>query len=374
MFNFLTSLAALDAWVGEGATPGAAAAVWHRGEIVASHVAGVVREGAPVQRDTLFALASVSKPITATAVMVAIDDGNVTLDTPVAAVVPEFGEVEDPLGADVLPPLEALRDRVTIRHLLCHTSGLPENVGVKRIRMRDLPTLDEIVDAMCGLPLQSAPGSTLRYSNAGFAIAARAVEWVTGTPFHAFLQDRVLGPTRLSDIVTRPSDDLADRIAPTADAAHAGTPAESYNSPYWRALGIPWGGYFGTPEALATFAGSFVAGAGSALSDDTRQSMIVDQTGGVPGGVGSAGVEWEQGAWGLGWEVAGDKRNHWTGSLRSPRTFCHWGQSGTLVWADPDRELALAVFGNRSVHTPWPLVPPRWARLSDDVVRAADRS
>ncbi|MEJ7901326.1 MAG: serine hydrolase domain-containing protein, partial [Thermomicrobiales bacterium] len=214
----------------------------------------------------------------------------------------------------------------------------------------------------------------LRYSNAGFAIAARAIERATGTPFHDYVQDNVLDPMGLADIATRPDNAWDDRIAHTDDAASAGTPAESYNSVYWRSLGIPWGGFFGTPVALATFAGSFLPGVGSVLSDDARQSMIVDQTGGVPGGVGTAGVHWDRGAWGLGWEIAGDKRNHWTGSLRSPRTFCHWGQSGTLVWADPVRELALAVFGNRTVHRPWPLKPPRWAQLSDDLIRVADRS
>ncbi len=374
MSDFSQPLHAIDEWVRDGIVRGASAAVWHRGEIVATRTAGLAAEDRPVRDDTLFALASVSKPITAAVVMKAVDDGDLSLDTPVAAIVPEFGEVDDPLGDDVLPQLEALRERVTVRHLLCHTSGLPENIGVKRIRMRDLPALEHLIDAMCGLPLQSAPGELLRYSNAGFGIASRALERATGVPFHDYLQTRILDPMRLTDIATRPDASWSNRLTHTDDAASAGTPAESYNSPYWRALGIPWGGYFGTATALATFAGSFVGGAGGVLSDDTRREMIIDQTGGVPGGVGTAGVHWNRGAWGLGWEVADDKRHHWTGSLRSPRTFCHWGQSGTLVWADPDRELALAVFGNRAVHRPWPLKPPRWAQLSDDLVRAADRT
>jgi CubicO group peptidase (beta-lactamase class C family) len=70
--------------------------------------------------------------------------------------------------------------------------------------------------------------------------------------------------------------------------------------------------------------------------------------------------------------VAAGKQRHWTGSRRSPATFCHWGQSGTLVWADPERRLVLAVFGNRTVHKPWPLVPPRWAELSDAIIAAVD--
>lgn len=374
MPDFSQPFDAIDGWVRDGIVRGASAAVWHRGEIVMARTAGLAAEGRPVRDDTLFALASVSKPITATAVMKAVDDGDLSLDTPVAAIVPEFGEVDDPLGDDVLPQLEALRERVTVRHLLCHTSGLPENIGVKRIRIRDLPTLEHLNDAICGLPLQSAPGELLRYSNAGFGIAARALELATGVPFHDYLQTRVLDPMCLTDIATRPDPSWNDRLTQTDDAASAGTPAESYNSPYWRALGIPWGGYFGTATALATFAGSFVTGAGSVLSDAAWREMIVDQTGGVPGGVGTAGVHWDRGAWGLGWEVAGYKRHHWTGSLRSPRSFCHWGQSGTLVWADPDRELALAVFGNRAVHRPWPLKPPRWAQLSDELVRVADRS
>ena len=315
MPDFSTPLEAIDTWVADGAVQGASAAVWHRGEVVATHVAGAATSDRPVASDTLFALASVSKPITATAVMTAVDAGSLSLDTPVAMVVPVFGEVEDPLEDEVLAQLEALRERVTIRHLLCHTSGLPENVGVKRIRMRDLPTLDNLIDAMCGLPLLSAPGEALRYSNAGFAIVSRAVERMTGIPFHDYLQTKVLDPMGLADVAMRPDDALGDRIAHTDDAASAGTPAESYNSRYWRALGIPWGGFFGTPVALATFAGSFVSGAGSVLSDDSRLTMIVDQTGGVPGGVVTAGVHWDHGAWGLGWEVAGEKRNHWTGSL-----------------------------------------------------------
>lgn len=367
-------LRAIDSWVSEEIVRGASAAVWHRGEIVATHVAGIAAGDRPVRDDTLFALASVSKPITATAVMAAIERSGVSLDTPVAALVPEFGEADDPLAEEAVPQLEALRDRVTVRQLLCHTSGLPENVGVKRIRMRDQPTLDQLVDAMCGLPLLSAPGEVLRYSNAGFGVAGRVVERVTGEPFNDFIQSEVLDRMRLEGIVARPDAALDQRLAYIDDAAGAGTPAESYNSHYWRALGIPWGGYYGAPAALAAFAGSFVDGRDSVLDDHVRAEMVVDQTGGVPGGVGSAGVHWERGAWGLGWEVASDKRNHWTGTLRSPRTFCHWGQSGTLVWADPERALALAVFGNRTVHRPWPLVPPRWPQLSDDVVRMADRS
>ena len=367
------ALGQIDGWVEEGVVRGASAAVVYDGRVVASHYAGLASDQQAVDATTQFALASVSKPISAAAIMHAVQTGDLALDAPMSHLVPEASEVVDPLDPDVLPPIEALRDRITLRQLLSHTSGLPENVGVKRIRMRDEPTLDDIVDAMCGAPLQSAPGEVLRYSNVGIGIAGRALERAGGQSAHASIRQHVLAPMNLTSLLLTPGPIDADHIAWVDDAAAAGTPVESYNSAYWRGLGITWGGYYATPLDIARFAASFFPGAESPLNEDTRAEMIVDQTGGVPGGVGSAGIHWNRGAWGLGWEVAADKRNHWTGSLRSPRTFSHWGQSGTLVWADPDRSLVLAVFANRAVHTPWPLRPPRWAALSDSLVEAIDQ-
>lgn len=364
------TLAIIDEWIDGGVVQGATAAVWHRGDIIASRTAGEARPGAPVADDTLFALASVSKPMTAAAVLLVLDNSGTGLDTPLAAILPEFSSIDDPFDDDAAPQLEALRDRVTFRHLLCHTSGLPENIGVKRIRMSDQPTLDQLVDAMGNLPLQSAPGEELRYSNAGPALAARGASVIDGRDFHAILEEEILTPVGLHNIVPRPAPDLDARIAIVAGAARNSGPAESYNSQYWRELGITWGGYFGSAQDVLRFATSFVPDQVSPLSPETRREMTIDQTGGVPGGVNSAGVRWERGSWGLGWEVKGDKDRHWTGTLTSPGTWCHWGQSGTLVWVDPDRELGLAVFGNRTVANAWPLRPPRWSDLSDAVTYA----
>lgn len=372
MPDFLTPLRALDEWIEEEVVRGASATVWHDGNIVASNHVGLARDGQMVDEETLFALASVSKPITSSAIMLAEEEGLLGLDMPINLIVPEAGWLDDALDSDSVPQLEALRDRVTLRHLLSHTSGLPENVGIRRIRMRDEPSLSAIVDAMCGVPLQSAPGEVLRYSNVGIGVAGRALEHASHQSVHQRIRDTILAPLRLRNVVLTPDDSWNDRIAFVDDAASAGTPVESYNSPYWRSLGITWGGYFATTADVALFAASFLPGVFSPLAEETKAAMTSDQTGGVAGGVDSAGIHWERGAWGLGWEVASNKNPHWTGTLRSPRTFCHWGQSGTLVWADPDRALVLAVFANRTVHTPWPLRPPRWSALSDDLIRAVD--
>lgn len=366
------ALGAIDEWVDQEIVRGAAAAVWHDGEIIASRVAGEAAPGRPVDDETLFPLASVSKPMTAAAILHVVNNEEISLDTPLAVLLPEFSEIDDPVDEDALPQLEALRDKITLRHALSHTSGLPENVGVKRIRMSDRPDLDTIVDAMCGVPLQSAPGEVLRYSNIGPALAARAAARLDGRDFHTILQHDILDTTGLGGIEVRPGPELDYRIAIVQDPAAAGRPHESYNSRYWRDLAITWGGYSGTTHDVLRFATSFLPRQESPLPQAIREEMTQDQTGGVPGGVDSAGIHWEHGAWGLGWEVKGRKRNHWTGTKTSEHTFCHWGQSGTLVWVDPSRSLGLAVFGNRTFATAWPLRPPRWLELSDAVVDALE--
>lgn len=370
--GFQNALGALDAWVADGAVAGAAAAIWHRGEIVATHQAGLAHGDTPVQPDTLFPLASVSKPFTAAAVMRLVEAGRLDLQDRVVDLLPEFADV-DPFDEDALPQLEALRDQITVRQLLCHVSGLPENVSVKRMRMRDQPTLEHQIDLMCRLPLVSAPGTELRYSNPNYGILGRIAAQTAGRDVHSLLRETVLTPFGLDgEVIVQPGEDLDARIAHVDDPASAGTPAESYNSPWWRQLGIPWGGLYGTPAGVLAFITSFLPRHGRILNEESVMLMTTDQTGGAPGGVASAGVRWPVGRWALGWEVKGEKRRHWTGNLTSPATFCHWGQSGTLAWADPERDVALAVFGNRTVRYGWPLRPPRWSDLSDAIVRAAD--
>ena len=163
----------------------------------------------------------------------------------------------------------------------------------------------------------------------------------------------------------------ASRVAHLSDTSHPGTDTETYNSAYWRGLALPWGGLFGTPRDAVRFAAAFLPSGERVVSDAATLLMTTDQTMGVPGGVESAKVHWPSGYWGLGWEVKGEKRRHWTGDYTSKRTFCHFGHAGTLVWGDPERDLALAVFANRTVTHMWGFILPRWQRLSNAVVAAA---
>ncbi|MGB3327439.1 MAG: serine hydrolase domain-containing protein, partial [Thermomicrobiales bacterium] len=288
-----TALRETDRWVAQGAVRGVSTVVWHRGEIVASHQAGEAAPGVPVQPETLFALASVSKPFTAAAVMRLVDRGDLQLDAPVVFLVPEFGEVDDPFADDVIPQLEALRDRITLRQLLSHTAGLPENAGVKRLRNSDQPTLSQMLDVMCGVPLQDAPGELLRYSNVGPAVAARAAEHVTGKGFLEVLRDEVLVPWGLADLHPTIEGTVASRVAIVQDPSATGTATESYNSQWWRGIGMPWGGYYGSAADVARFAASFLPGATCPLSPEIAGEMVTDQVHGVSGGVFSAGIRWQ---------------------------------------------------------------------------------
>jgi CubicO group peptidase (beta-lactamase class C family) len=101
--------------------------------------------------------------------------------------------------------------------------------------------------------------------------------------------------------------------------------------------------------------------------------MTSDQANGVAGGLQMLRLVWTPAHWGLGWEVKGSKRRHWTGDYTSPRTYCHWGSAGTLVWSDPERALTVAAFGNRYTAKGWPFTPvARWARLSNAIVAAVE--
>lgn len=367
------ALAQIDEWVGPQGAPGVGAVVWHRGQVVAERYAGEADDGQPVGPDTLFPLASVTKPIAAATVMSLVDAGDLGLDEPVGRIVPEF-RAGPPAGTEgAVTELERLRPSITSRQLLSHVSGLPEDLGPRDSRYLDKVEIDDVIDQMCRLPLASAPGSELRYSNAGYGVLARVAERVSGVSFWDLARARILDPLSLADIVANPSGPLLGRVARLADVSHAGTDVETYNSVYWRSLALPWGGLFGTPRDTALFAASFLPTGQRVLSGATIEAMTIDQTMGVAGGVESARVQWDPGRWGLGWEVKGEKRRHWTGELTSPRTFCHFGHAGTLLWADPDRDLVLAVFADRAVSHMWAFILTRWARLSNAVVAAATR-
>src|SRR5215216_3909022 len=124
------ALSQVDEWVGPHGVPGVGVAVWNGGEIVAERYVGEARTGVPVTSETLFPLASVTKPVSAATFMALVDEGDISLDEPVGRILPEFRAGPAAGAEGVNPALERLRPTIGARQLLCHVSGLPEDLGL----------------------------------------------------------------------------------------------------------------------------------------------------------------------------------------------------------------------------------------------------
>src|SRR5947209_7294911 len=180
------AFALLDGYVAEGAVPGAAAVVTYRGALAGEHYTGLAEaaEGRPIVAETLFSLASLTKPVTATALLALVERGLCSLDEPIRRFVPA---VEAMAGAE----------RLTARHLLTHTSGLPgfapENDALREAQA----PLGAFLAAYLRCPVDFTPGSALRYSNAGVHLQAALIEALCGMGYHEAVARLVLGPLGL---------------------------------------------------------------------------------------------------------------------------------------------------------------------------------
>src|SRR6266576_2602946 len=137
--------------------------------------------------DSIFWIASMSKPITATAVLMLMEEGKLSLDDPIAKYIPELAGLKT---ADGKTP------RITLRHLLTHTSGMGEATDAEAKAAR---TLSALVPAFASKPLAFEPGSQWKYCQSGILTLGRIVEIVSGVPFEVFLRKRILDPLGMKD-------------------------------------------------------------------------------------------------------------------------------------------------------------------------------
>ncbi len=257
--------------------------------------------------DAVFLLASISKPMTATAVMMLCDRGQVRTSDPVRKFIPEFH------GGD--------REQITVRHLITHTSGLPDMLPENtELRKRHAPLADFVAGA-CRTPLLFKPGTEVRYQSMGILLAAEIVERVARVPLRDFLRDNVFRPLGM----TRTSLGLGGRRIP--DTMQCQVPETSdwdWNSPYWRDLGAPWGGVHSTAPDVTRFLRYFLQPDSRVLKPATAAAMITNQNAGL------------NEPWGIGWMVKPGR----VGKSCSPRTFGHYGSTGTVAWADPQTSVS----------------------------------
>lgn len=263
---------------------------------------------------TPFLLASITKPMTATAVMILHDRNALSLADPVRRFIPEFS------GGG--------RDSITIKHLLTHTSGLPDMLPENEALRRAHAPLAEFVAGACKTPLLFKPGTQVKYQSMGLLLAAEIVERITGTRLRDFLHKEVFDPLRMAQT----SLGLGGRaIASTALCQVSGNDDWNWNSPYWRDLGAPWGGAHASAADVAKFCRAFLRPASSILKPATAAAMVKNQTEGL------------NQPWGLGWKV----QPGGFGKACSAETFGHDGSTGTLAWADLARDLTFVLLTTR---------------------------
>jgi CubicO group peptidase (beta-lactamase class C family) len=200
----------------------------------------------------------------------------------------------------------------TVRHLLAHASGL----------------------AMLNEQILAKPGSRRIYSNYGFAVLAETLQQASGIEFGRYFSEALLEPLGMT----------GTRLDGGAQAAGFGATS--------------------TVADLAAFAGDLLTPA--TVSAQMHAQATTVQFPGLDGVLPGYGIQ-RPNDWGLGFEIKGAKSPHWTGVHNSPGSYGHFGQSGTLIWADPAAKLALVVLTDRDFGD-WAL--PLWPALSDTVLDA----
>jgi len=243
----------------------------------------------PMTKDAMFWIASMTKPMTAAAVMILVDEGRVGLDDPVAKYLPEFRDVwvereRTPERLELTRPSRP----ITIRDALSHMSGLPYKSAVEE------PTLD-IAPLVTGarsyplMPLKTDPGTGYQYSNAGINTAGRIIEVVSGMPYEKFMQERLFTPLGMVDTTFHPTAAQVARLATSYRAKEDKSGIEPVRIPQLKypldgpgRYPIPGGGLFSTADDCGRFC-RMVLGEGSfegrrILSESAVAEMTRRQT------------------------------------------------------------------------------------------------
>jgi CubicO group peptidase (beta-lactamase class C family) len=346
--NWQPVIAFIDSAVATGAAPGAVLAVTHHGD---RFVYGTGRlgqdEAARPGPSTIYDLASLTKVVgLATAAMLAVDEGQLDLDAPVQRYVPIF------LGTD--------KERVTIRMLLAHASGLP----AWRPLFREVGSRADAFALADSTPLDFAPGTAEVYSDLGAIVLTQALEAAHGERLDFVLDRHLFQPLGMTSTQYLPPAAWLERIAPTELDTWRGRVLRGEVHDENAALmdGVSGhAGLFGSAEDVLTFAewmiqgwygGTAVRGTyphpGPTAVPSFRRSVVREFTRRqnlVPGSSRA-----------LGWDTPSTGGS--AGSLLSPTSFGHTGFTGTSLWIDPERHLAIALLSNRVNPT---RENPRWA-------------
>lgn len=297
--------------------------------------------------DTLFWIASMTKPITGVAVLMLQDEGRLNVSDPVAKYIPEFATLKTPSGKPA---------NLTITQILTHTSGLGEAAGEATRQAR---TLADLVPVWLAAPMKYEPGAKWQYTQSGINLAGRIVEVVSGQTFDAFLQKRLFDPLGMKDTTFYPTEAQRARLA-TAYAKNKDTAELSPVPPraeYSGSRSLPPqgnGGLYSTPLDYGRFC-QMLLNRGTLdgrryLSEKTFQVLTSVHTGDLPTGFFQSDLYGKRGTnygWGIGTCILRTPHDG-VPAMLSPGTFGHGGAWGTQAWIDPVRGVAYLLMVQRS--------------------------
>ncbi len=307
-----------------------------------------LKSARPMRKDSVFWIASMTKPMTAACVMMLVEEGKVSLDDPVSKHLPAFkGQklLKDGKQVDPARP-------VTVKDLLTHTSGLTAAYATPAGQPSDTLPLEKMCDFYAGQPLRYEPGSQWSYNNPGINTLGRIVEAVSGMPYSDFLESRLLEPSGMTSTTFWPDEsELERRALPYAKDKDSGqlvlgkthTFREPYSDPSRTA--IPAGGLWSTGEDIAKFC-RMMLNKGElegrrVLKAETVALMTRNQLGDMPKVSFTPGM-----AMGLGFHVVREPQG--VSESLSAGSFGHGGAHGTQMWIDPVRQRAYVLLVQRA--------------------------
>jgi CubicO group peptidase (beta-lactamase class C family) len=296
--------------------------------------------------DTLFWIASMTKPVTAAAVLMLQDEGKLAVTDRVAKYLPEFAGLKTPSGK----PAD-----LTIVQILTHTSGLGEATGPAAQQAK---TLADLVPVWLAAPMQYEPGERWRYTQSGINAAARIVEVVSGMTFDTFVEKRIFDPLGMPNTTFYPTPEQRARLAtPYArnndtGALEAVPPRPAYAAHERPPLGN--GGLYSTAPDYARFA-RMLLNRGSLdghryLSETAMALLTTPQTADLPTGFfqndtyGNRGTNY---GWGLGTCILRTPHEG-VAAMLSAGTYGHGGAWGTQAWIDGEKGVGYILMVQRS--------------------------
>jgi CubicO group peptidase (beta-lactamase class C family) len=341
---------AMESYVAANEIAGAVTLVATKDKIVHLETTGFadIATKQPITPDTIFWIASMTKPITGVAILMLQDEGKLNVSDPVARFIPEFASLKTPSGKPA---------NLTISQILTHTSGLAEATGEQSNQAR---TLSDLIPHYLAAPMQYEPGERWQYTQSAINTAGRIVEIVSGKRFEAFLQERLFGPLGMTDTGFYPSGDQVARVA-TAYRKDA-TTGGLVMVPPRRGLGtrdhppLANGGLYSTAGDYARFTQMLInrgeLNGKRYLSKSSLELLSSSQTGNLPTGFFQSAERGDHGSnygWGIGTCVLRTPHRG-AAEMLSPGTFGHGGAWGTQAWVDPVKGVAYILMVQRAGH------------------------